>query len=121
MLGFNAGMKGYKGSVEEGGVRVPFFLRWDGHIAAGYDLDFLAAHIDVFPTLVAFAGGSVPADQVEGENLLPFLNGGSPSPRYLFTHKGRWPVGTEPDAHKWRDFAVRDARFRLVGKESSMI
>ena len=117
MLGFNAGMKGYKGSVEEGGVRVPFFLRWDGHIAAGHDLDFLAAHIDVFPTLVAFAGGSVPADQVEGENLLPFLNGGSPSPRYLFTHKGRWPVGTEPDAHKWRNFAVRDARFRLVGKE----
>ena len=117
MLGFNAGMKGYKGSAEEGGVRVPFYLRWDGHVAAGRDLDFPAAHIDVFPTLVALAGGSVPADQVEGENLLPFLDGGSPSLRYLFTHKGRWPVGTEPDAHKWRDFAVRDTRFRLVGKE----
>ena len=113
---FNAGMKGLKGSTEEGGVRVPFFVRWDGHIAAGRDLDFPAAHIDVFPTLAALAGASVPTEQVEGENLLPFLEGGSPSPRHLFTHKGRWPVGTEPNEHKWRDFAVRDAQFRLVGK-----
>ena len=97
-------------------MRVPFFLRWDGQIAVGRDLDFPAAHIDLFPTLAALAGTAGPAEQVEGENLLPFLGGGSLSPRYLFTHKGRWPVGTEPDEHKWRNFAVRDSQFRLVGK-----
>ena len=116
MLGFNAGMKGYKGSVEEGGVRVPFFLRWDNHITPGRDLNFPAAHIDLFPTLASLAGSSLPNEQIEGEDLLPFLTKATPSSRYLFTHKGRWPVGTEPDAHKWRDFAVRDARFRLIGK-----
>ena len=117
LLGFNAGMKGYKGSADEGGVRVPFFLRWDGHVTPGRDLDFPAAHIDLFPTLAALAGGSVPVEQVEGENLLPFFEKDSPTGRYLFTHKGRWPVGTDPEVHKWRDFAVRDERFRLIGKD----
>ena len=114
---FNAGMKGLKGSAEEGGVRVPFFIRWDGHIAADRDLDFPAAHIDVFPTLAALAGASVPPEQVEGKNLLPYFKQGSPPPRYLFTHKGRWPVGSEPNDHQWKNFAVRDARYRLVGKQ----
>ena len=35
MEGFNAGMKGAKGSADEGGVRVPFFVRWQGRFVAG--------------------------------------------------------------------------------------
>ena len=119
LRGFNAGMKGYKGSVEEGGVRVPCFFRWDGHITPGRDLHFPAAHIDLFPTLASLAGSPVPEDQVEGENLLPFfLDSQSPAARYFFTHQGRWPVGADPDTHQWRNFAVRDDRFRLVGEEA---
>ncbi|MBC18745.1 MAG: arylsulfatase [Planctomycetaceae bacterium] len=115
---FNAGMKGLKGSTDEGGVRVPFFIRWDGHITADRNLDFPAAHIDVFPTLASLAGIAVPIEQVEGKNLLPFLKQGSPPPRYLFTHRGRWPVGTNPDTCQWKHFAVRGSRFRLVGKDA---
>ncbi len=51
--GFNAGMRGKKSSVYEGGHRVPFFIHWpDGGLTGGRDLNHLSAHIDVLPTLV---------------------------------------------------------------------
>ncbi|MEE9263468.1 MAG: sulfatase/phosphatase domain-containing protein, partial [Vicinamibacteria bacterium] len=116
----NAGMKGLKGSTDEGGVRVPFFVRWDGRIIPGVDHDRIAAHIDVFPTLVALAGATQPADQVEGRSLLPLLEGGQAewTDRYLYTHKGRWKTGSEPNEHQWEDFAVRNQRFRLVNNNA---
>ena len=116
---FNAGMKGLKGSVDEGGVRVPFFIRWDGKIPAGREVDRIAAHIDILPTLAELAGAGIPAGQVEGRSLLPLLGKDQPAEwpdRCFFSHQGRWPVGSEPDDHQWRDFAVRNQRFRLVGR-----
>jgi arylsulfatase len=116
---FNAGMKGLKGSVDEGGVRVPFFIRWDGKIPAGREVDRIAAHIDILPTLADLAGAELPAGQVEGRSLLPLLVGENPkdwADRCFFSHKGRWPVGDDPDKHQWTDFAVRNQRFRLVGR-----
>ena len=113
---FNAGMKGLKGSTDEGGCRVPFFVRWDGKIKSGQDIDRIAAHVDVFPTLAALAGAKTPAGQVEGRSLLPLIE--SPeaawSDRYLFTHKGRWKTGADPDDAQWKGFAVRNQRFRFV-------
>ncbi len=113
---WNAGMKGAKGSVDEGGTRVPAFFRWDGRIAAGREIDRLAAHIDMFPTLAALAGAGTPEKQVEGRSLLPLLeDAGAEWPdRYLFAHQGRWPVGSDPDAYQWKTFAVRDQRFRFI-------
>jgi len=112
----NAGMKGLKGSVDEGGVRVPFFVRWDGRIAPGRDIDRIAAHLDILPTLAALAGVPVPQGQVEGRNLLPLLQTpDTPWPdRYMFSHKGRWKTGDSPDNHQWKDFSVRNQRFRFV-------
>jgi arylsulfatase len=117
---FNAGMKGLKGSTDEGGVRVPFFIRWDGHIGPDRDIDVVAGHIDLFPTIAALAGANAPADQVEGRSLLgPIENQQAAWPdRYLFTHKGRWGTGENPDRHQWQDFAVRDGRFRLVDNKA---
>ena len=116
MLPYNAGMKGLKGSADEGGVRVPFFVRWDGRIEPGRDVDRIAAHIDVLPTLAALAGAAPPAHQVEGRNLLPLIENPSVewADRYLFTHVGRWKTGADPDDFQWRGFAVRNGRFRLV-------
>lgn len=119
MFPYNAGMKGLKGSAEEGGVRVPFFVRWDNHIQAGRDVDRIAAHIDILPTLAAFAGAGVPEKQVTGRSLLPLIKDENAvlwSDRMLFTHKGRWKTGAEPNDSQWKDFAVRTERFRLVGK-----
>jgi arylsulfatase A-like enzyme len=114
---FNAGQKGLKGSTDEGGVRVPFFVRWAGRIRAGQDIDRIAAHIDVLPTLAALAGASLPANQVEGRSLLPLLEDHREGweDRFLFTHLGRWPTGADPDQFKDVNFAIRNQRYRYVG------
>jgi len=120
MQPFNAGMKGLKGSVDEGGTRVPFFIRWDGKIAAGRDIPTLAAHIDFFPTLAALAGAKLPQDQVEGRSLLPLLENPKAEwpDRFIFAHVCRWPTGADPDDFQWENFSVRSQRFRLVGKSA---
>lgn len=116
MLPYNAGMRGLKGSVDEGGVRVPFFIRWDGKWEAGRDLDHVTGELDILPTLVSLAGGEAPQGQCEGRSLIPLLE--SPDAdwpdRYFFTHLGRWPTGHEPDDYQWKTFSVRNHRFRLI-------
>ncbi|MCA9156805.1 MAG: arylsulfatase [Planctomycetales bacterium] len=113
---YNANMKGLKGSADEGGVRVPFFVRWDGHIQADKDIDRIASHIDILPTLAALAGAELPAGQVEGRNLLPLIENPSLewTDRFLFTHIGRWPTGSNPDDFQWKSFAVRNQQYRFV-------
>lgn len=53
---WNGGMKGRKGSTDEGGVRSPLFLNWPGHLQAGKVMTSNAAAIDLFPTLTALSG-----------------------------------------------------------------
>jgi len=114
---YNAGMKGLKGSNDEGGVRVPFFVRWTGRSKAGQEIDRIAAHIDVFPTFAALTGAKLPAGQVEGRSLLPLLEGQTKdwTDRYIFSHTCRWPTGAEPNDFKDVNFSVRNQRYRYVG------
>lgn len=114
---FNAEQKGLKGSVDEGGVRVPFFVRWPKRIGTNIDVDRIAGHIDLLPTLADLAAASIPADQVEGRSLLPLLSNPTTDwpDRFLFTHVGRWPTGADPNDYRRVNFAVRNQRFRLVG------
>ncbi len=113
---YNAGMKGLKGSVDEGGVRVPFFIRWDGHIAPGRDVDTIAAHLDILPTLAALADAPLPKSQVTGRSLLPLIESDDVQweDRYLFSHKGRWKTGEDPNLYQWKNFSVRNQQFRFV-------
>ena len=117
MEGFNAGMKGAKGSADEGGVRVPFFVRWQGKFGAGREIEKLSAHIDLLPTLAEIAGViKLPDGQVEGRSLVPLLKNPNAKwkDRYLFTQRARWKTGSDPTDHMWKGFAVRNDRFRLV-------
>ena len=117
MRGFNAGMKGSKGSAHEGGVRVPFFVRWTGKFKAGLAIDKISAHIDLFPTLAEIAGmEQLPEGQDEGRSLVPLLKNPKAKwkDRYFFTQVARWKTGSEPTDHMWKRFAVRNQRFRLV-------
>ncbi len=113
---WNAEMKGLKGSPDEGGLRVPFFVRWDGHWQSGRTVDRIAGDIDVFPTIVDLAGGRNPDGQVEGRSLVPLLDDPAAewADRYLFTHVGRWKTGEEPNDYMWKNFSVRSQRFRFV-------
>ena len=48
---WNGGMKGRKGSIDEGGVRSPFFIRWPGHVRGGATYSQIGGAIDLLPTL----------------------------------------------------------------------
>jgi arylsulfatase A-like enzyme len=70
----NAPLRSGKGSLYEGGTRVPFVVRWPGKIPAGTSNDVPAIHVDIFPTFVALAEGKMPDKQVaDGESLVPLL------------------------------------------------
>jgi arylsulfatase A len=70
---YRMGLKGTKGSVDEGGVRVPFCIRFPGkHPANGQQFSVPAAHIDLVPTLLDIVDLPVP-DHLDGESLLPAL------------------------------------------------
>jgi len=114
--GLSGGTRGRKGSEYDGGHRVPFFIRWPGHIKAGRDVDRLAAHVDVLPTFVELCGLTRPEKvALDGASLAPLLTGegkGWPD-RTLFVHSQRIE-----HPQKWRKSAVMTQRWRLVnGKQ----
>ena len=82
----NHPFRGQKRSLEEGGIRVPGLVRWPGRVPAGRKFDQPVHMIDVFPTLLAAAGGVPdPAWKVDGLNLLEVWMGKAPMPeRTLF-------------------------------------
>lgn len=69
-----AGLRGYKGSVYEGGLRVPMIVRWPGKVKAGAVNDAAGYFADWMPTLCDIAGLPVPAN-ADGSSLLPALTG----------------------------------------------
>lgn len=112
---FNAGMRGKKRSLYEGGHRVPLFLRWPaGDIGAPRDVDALTHVQDVLPTLLDLTGVAAPSEAAfDGVSLAPLLRGEKQdlSDRMLVTQYG----GV---FEKHRDAAVMWNKWRLVnGKE----
>ncbi len=106
------GMRGHKGSVYEGGIRSPFFVRWPGKFPAALRLDQPAAHIDVLPTLLEACGVNVPQDlQLDGISLYSSLTGqqSEPTERTIFiqSHRGNQPV-------RYHHFAARNERWKLL-------
>ncbi|MDP6544250.1 MAG: arylsulfatase [Phycisphaerae bacterium] len=95
---WNDEMKGRKGSTDEGGVRVPFFLRWPGHVKPR-KIEQIASHIDVLPTLAALAGiGKPKTCPLDGVSLVPLLEGKTKdwADRMIFsTWRGRVSVRTQ--------------------------
>ena len=96
----NTPLRSGKGSLYEGGVRVPFIVRWPGKVAAGSALGAPTAHVDLFPTLLELAGAAKPRQVLDGESLLPVMLGKAPSlkrdaifqhfPGYLGSGPGLW-------------------------------
>jgi arylsulfatase A-like enzyme len=73
---WNGGMKGRKGSVDEGGLRVPFLIRWPGHIRPGAKIPQIAGAIDLLPTLADMAGIPLTSKKpLDGKSLKPLLLG----------------------------------------------
>lgn len=109
---YNAGLRATKGTVYEGGIRVPCFVRWPARLTGGVVREGAAAHIDLFPTILAACGVAVPEGlRLDGVNLLPWLQGG-PYPAPDRTLVFQWHRGDRPEAY--RAFAVRQGRYKLV-------
>ena len=100
---FNAGMRGRKGSTNEGGLRSPCLVRYPRCIAAGTKVNRIAGAIDLLPTLADFAGIEFDAPKpLDGKSIKPLLTGGGDDweARVMFS--------------TWNKKAtVRDDRYRL--------
>ena len=70
----SGGLRGLKGSVYEGGIRVPLIARWPGRVAPGSTSDHVSAFWDMMPTLADVAGVAPPAG-LDGVSFLPTLTG----------------------------------------------
>ncbi len=109
---FNAGLRGSKTTVYEGGIRSPLFVRWPGELKATTALQGATAHIDIMPTLLDVAGAQWPSGvRIDGRSLLGPLRG-EPDPwmsrsLVLQAHRGNAP-GRE------HQFAVVTDRWKLV-------
>ena len=72
----NTPFRGRKFHLFEGGIRVPFAMNWPGRIPAGKVYDKPVIQLDILPTVVAAAGGTMPIDrEYDGIDLLPYLTG----------------------------------------------
>jgi arylsulfatase A-like enzyme len=65
----NLPLRGRKGSEYEGGIRVPWIVRWPGHVPAGVHCDVPVHQVDLFPTFAAIGAGQSPAQTLHGVDL----------------------------------------------------
>jgi arylsulfatase A-like enzyme len=100
----NKPLRGYKGQIWEGGIRIPFMMQWKGKIEPGQVKNEPVITVDLLPTAMA-AAGTAPRDpsKLDGVNLLPWLTG-----------------KVKPAPHEtlyWRftpQWAVRDGNYKLL-------
>ena len=77
----NAPLRGGKGQLWEGGIRIPFIIQWTGHLPVGVTDDRPVIALDVYPTALAAAGAGPGSDRkLDGVNLLPYLTGDRDGP-----------------------------------------
>ena len=96
--GVNLPLRNGKGSVYDGGVRVPFVMSWPGVIKPGINHDMIVSSMDIFSTAVELSGGKIPDDRIiDGVNLIPYITGkkkGQPHETLFFrrAERGTWSI-----------------------------
>jgi len=107
----NQPYRGWKATFFEGGVKVPFYMRWPAGLPSSVKYAAPVGHIDIFATAAGAAGAATPKDRViDGVDLAPFLNGkvsARPhealfwrSGRYRMVRAGDWKLQTLEDPQK---------------------
>lgn len=108
----NGPLRGGKGSTFEGGMRVPTIAWWPGKIPSGTECDEVMCTMDVMPTLVKLAGGSVPTDRViDGADVWPLLSG---------QREAKTPHETFLYFRGFQLQAVRHGDFKLILKSKEL-
>lgn len=100
----NGPLKGGKLTQFEGGINVPFMIKWKGKIPAGTRYDYPVSSADIFVTSVINAGGTLPTDrEYDGVDLMPFITGKNKErPHQLLFWRAE---------HIW---AIRDGDYKLI-------
>lgn len=100
----NDPLRGTKGTMYEGGIRVPFLMQWPRRVSGGKTYEKPVIALDVLPTAIAAAGGQLPADRpIDGVDLLPYVTGEKKAAPH--------------DTLFWRSgdrYAVRSGNWKLV-------
>jgi arylsulfatase A-like enzyme len=107
-----AGMRGRKGSVYRGGVRVPFYIRYPAMFEGNRDISITTGNIDVLPTLADLCGAKVPADRIiDGKSLVPVFKGIDVEWKerpFFFYWTRKYP-------ELYNNVALQKGKFKLVG------
>ena len=99
----NTPLRGGKGETWEGGIRVPFFMKWKGHLKAGATFTEPVIQMDITATALALAGVKTDAKwAIDGVDLLPFLNGVKTAPHAKLC----WEYGQQ--------WAIREGQWKLI-------
>jgi arylsulfatase A-like enzyme len=101
----NGPLRGSKGSVYEGGIRVPFVMQWRGSVPAGQTYDEPVIGFDCHGTAVAAAG--IEGENLDGKNLLPYLTGEETTAPHPYLC---WRSGSQK--------AIRMGDWKLVSRKS---
>lgn len=109
-----------KGTVLEGGVRVPFIAWWPGMIPAGKTHDEAAMTIDILPTIANLIGATLPQKEIDGKDIWPLISGApkakTPHEAFYFYFKnnelqgmrsGKWKLYFP---HQYRSFEGKEGR-----------
>jgi uncharacterized sulfatase len=101
-------LRSEKGSLFEGGIRVPLIVRWPGHTAPGTVADAPVMCVDFLPTFLDFANGKLPKNQtIDGQSFVPALLDGTMATRDIFWHY--------PHYHHSRPAsAIRSGDYKLI-------
>ncbi|MEQ9289526.1 MAG: arylsulfatase [Cyclobacteriaceae bacterium] len=110
---YRAGHRSTKGSVFQGGVKVPSFWRLPSQFEGGREIMVNATHMDILPTLAALCGANVPQDRpIDGKNLLPVIAGEVPQWKdrdiNLYWNR-RYPI-------RYENMTVVQGNYKLVGQ-----
>jgi arylsulfatase A-like enzyme len=112
--GGNAPLKGAKSTLWEGGLRVPFLLRWPDRVPPGKVTDELLTALEIMPTLLAATGAKPPPGvKLDGFDMLPVLRGEAPSPRTEMFWQRRSDKAARVGQWKWVESAKGNGLYDL--------
>lgn len=107
-----AGLKGRKGSVSQGGIKAPFFIKYPAGFEGNRDISGLTAHLDVLPTLADLCGFDEPKDRViDGQSMMPLIENRKvdPDQRSYFSY---W---TRKSPELYQNISLQRGGWKLVG------
>ena len=101
-----------KGSIHDGGIRVPLIVKWPNNVNAGSSCDIPVHIVDLYPTFMEMVGGSVPENHIlDGESLVPLLTDSTDfKERAVFVHHPHYV----PNYHKTPATMIRHGDYKLI-------